>query len=207
MASAAEELTQTHAASITRASTLLVDDDVNNVREKTVQQIQQTESRCKHTLQSRHPRGGLYRWKPRAVAMRNANQNTKIGWAGVSTARLRPACPLRSTIGLSCVACWRCLIFREQGGALVAGFKHRCVVSVRSTCIQFIYPFVLSSFFLLPCFTCFRFLGGFVSVGRRAKASYLSALPAARSRAPPPPPPHATAVGRVKMLLTRRRVF
>jgi len=34
MASAAEELTQTHAASITRASTLLVDDDVNNVREK-----------------------------------------------------------------------------------------------------------------------------------------------------------------------------
>lgn len=32
MASAAEELTQTHAASITRASTLLVDDDVNNVR-------------------------------------------------------------------------------------------------------------------------------------------------------------------------------
>ncbi|CAN0496678.1 unnamed protein product [Ectocarpus sp. 8 AP-2014] len=31
MASAAEELTQTHAASITRASTLLVDDDVNNV--------------------------------------------------------------------------------------------------------------------------------------------------------------------------------
>ncbi|CAM9587717.1 unnamed protein product [Scytosiphon promiscuus] len=32
MASAAEELTQTHAASITRASTLLVDDDVNNVK-------------------------------------------------------------------------------------------------------------------------------------------------------------------------------
>ncbi|CAM9415018.1 unnamed protein product [Ectocarpus sp. 4 AP-2014] len=31
MASAAEELTQTHAASITRASTLLIDDDVNNV--------------------------------------------------------------------------------------------------------------------------------------------------------------------------------
>lgn len=35
MASAAEELTQTHAASITRASTLLVDDDVNNVRPTT----------------------------------------------------------------------------------------------------------------------------------------------------------------------------
>ncbi|CAM9649982.1 unnamed protein product [Discosporangium mesarthrocarpum] len=31
MASAVEELTQTHAASITRASTLLIDDDVNNV--------------------------------------------------------------------------------------------------------------------------------------------------------------------------------
>ncbi|CAM9929681.1 unnamed protein product [Ascophyllum nodosum] len=32
MASAVEELTQTHAASITRASTLLIDDDVNNVQ-------------------------------------------------------------------------------------------------------------------------------------------------------------------------------
>lgn len=32
MASAVEELTQTHAASITRASTLLIDDDANNVR-------------------------------------------------------------------------------------------------------------------------------------------------------------------------------